>query len=127
MDSAGVKQPLTMKKKANIRLYKLLKKFNLNPKMGSKDYINSDNVKRRMLVDAVSTDLKEEMNNINVEVLLIYGENDKTTPLSLANEIKANIKNSGLVVIEDAGHFPYLDKPYVFQLILDSFLASDVK
>ena len=68
-----------------------LKKFNLNPKMGSKDYINSDNVKRRMLVDAVSTDLKEEMNNINVEVLLIYGENDKTTPLSLANEIKANI------------------------------------
>lgn len=126
VSSAGIRQPLSIKKKANIKIYKLLKKFNFKPRMGSRDYISSDNVKKRMLVDAVNTDLKEEMNNISSEVLLIYGEKDKTTPLDLANKINGNIKNSGLVIMNDCGHFPFLDKPYEFQLIIDSFLAGDI-
>lgn len=125
VSSAGIKEHLNFKKRMKIKIYKLLKKHHINIKMGSKDYIDSDNVKRRMLIDAVNTDLIREMNKIdNVEVLLIYGENDKTTPLEIARKIEANIKNSALVTIENAEHFPYLEQPTIFKLILDSFLVG---
>ena len=92
--------------------------------MGSKDYQNADNVKKIMLVNAVNTDLKEEMNNINTPTLLIYGKLDKVTPLELAYDIKNNIKDSTLIEIDDCGHFPYIERPNIFNLILRSFLMN---
>ena len=80
-----------------------------------------------MLVDAVNCDLKKVMKKIeNVETLLIYGKEDKTTPVELGKIIEKNITGSALVIMEHCGHFPYLEQPTVFQLILDSFLVGDV-
>ena len=101
--------------------------MNINIKMGSKDYIDADNVKRKMLVDAVNTDLTAEMNQISTECLLLYGGNDTTTPIELGRKIEKNIKNSRLIEIENAGHFPYLEQPSVFNLILSSFLIGGNK
>lgn len=126
VSAAGIRQRINWKKRFSIRVYKILKKCKINVKMGSRDYIDADNVKRRMLIDAIHTDLKPEMKRINVETLLIYGQNDKVTPLDLAKDIKANIKNSSLITIEECGHFPYLERPSVFQLVLDSFLVVDL-
>lgn len=125
--SAGIKEKLTLKKRINIKIYKMLKKMNINIKMGSKDYIDADNVKRKMLVDAVNTDLTAEMNQISTECLLLYGGNDSTTPIELGRKIEKNIKNSRLIEIENAGHFPYLEQPSVFNLILSSFLIGGNK
>ncbi len=127
VSSAGIRQNLNWRKKAKVRVYKILKKCGIKVKMGSKDYLNSDNVKRRMLVDAVNCDLKKVMKKIeNVETLLIYGKEDKTTPVELGKIIEKNITGSALVIMEHCGHFPYLEQPTVFQLILDSFLVGDV-
>ena len=95
--------------------------------MGSRDYMDADNVKRKMLVDAVNTDLTKEMNEINTECILLYGNKDETTPITLGKKIEAKIKNSRLIEIENAGHFPYLEQPSVFNLILSSFLIGDNK
>lgn len=92
--------------------------------MGSTDYLNCDNVKRVMLVNAVNTDLRHEMKLINVPTLLIYGANDPTTPLTVGYKIKENIKDSAIIVMDDCRHFPYLEKPTIFTLILNSFLMS---
>lgn len=125
VSAAGIKQNLTLKKRVSVKLYKLLKKCNIKVKIGSKDYVDSDNVKRKMLVDAVNCDLREYMRQIRTETLLIYGADDTTTPLSLAKVIENNIQGSALVTIENCGHFPYLEQPTVFQLILDSFLVGN--
>lgn len=126
VSAAGIKQDLSLKKRVSIKVYKILKKCKIKVKMGSKDYLDSDNVKRKMLVQAVNQDLSKEMKEIQgVETLLIYGEKDTTTPISMAKKIEKNIKNSALVTIEDSGHFPYLEQPTIFQLILDSFLAGN--
>lgn len=127
ISAAGIKERLPLKKRINIKIYKMLKRMNINIKMGSRDYMDADNVKRKMLVDAVNTDLTKEMNEINTECLLLYGTDDKTTHISLGKKIEAKIKNSRLIEIENAGHFPYLEQPSVFNLILSSFLIGDNK
>lgn len=126
VSSAGIKQKLKISKRLKIKVYKTLKKCHLPVKMGSKDYQSADNVKKIMLINAVNTDLKEEMNNINTPTLLIYGKLDKVTPLELAYDIKNNIKDSTLIEIDDCGHFPYLERPNIFNLILRSFLMGEV-
>lgn len=95
--------------------------------MGSSDYQNADNVKRIMLVKAVNQDLKEEMKKITSPTFLIYGVDDTTTPITLARQIKEYIPDAYLVELEDCGHFPYIDRPSYFTLVLMSYLIGQEK
>ncbi len=125
VSSAGIKQKLKFSKKLKVRIYRAFKKLHIPVKMGSADYQNADNVKRIMLVQAVNQDLKNEMRKITVPTLLLYGTKDKVTPLSMGYEIKNNIQNSFLIELEDCGHFPYLERPSYFHLILMSYLVGE--
>ncbi|MCM1130384.1 MAG: alpha/beta hydrolase [Roseburia sp.] len=125
ISSAGLKQKLKFSKWFKIRVYKILKKCHLPVKMGSTDYQNADNVKRIMLVKAVNTDLKKELKRIAAPTLLLYGTKDTVTPLSLGYKMKEHIYNSELIELEECGHFPYLERPSIFSLILMSFLVGE--
>lgn len=126
VSAAGLKEKLRFDKRLKVKIYKFLHKYHINVKMGSKDFLDADNVKRRMLIDAVNTDLSKEMNLIDgIDVLLIYGKDDKTTSVEIGRKIEEKIKNSALVIIDDASHFPYLQQPTIFNLILDSFLVGE--
>lgn len=125
VSGAGIKQKVALKNRIKTKLYKAFKKHNIILKTGSKDYINSDNVKRAMLVNAINTDLTKRLKLVEAPTLLIYGRDDKITPLSLGYKMKECIKYSELIIMENCCHFPYLEKPTIFNLILNSFLASD--
>ena len=125
ISSAGLKQKLKLSKRFKVRVYKILKKCHLPVKMGSTDYQNADNVKRIMLVKAVNTDLKNELKLIAAPTLLLYGTKDTVTPLSLGYQMKNYIHNSELIEIEECGHFPYLERPSIFAIILMSFLVGE--
>lgn len=125
VSAAGIKQKLNVSKKIKVKLYKALKKCHIPVKMGSQDYKNADNVKRAMLVNAVNTDLQSYMKKIKVPTLLIYGANDEVTPLSVAKKIEKTIKGAVLIQMEECSHFPYLERPNYFVLILTSFLIGD--
>ena len=47
---------------------------------------------------------------------------DTATPLWMGQEMEKQIKGSALIVLEDAGHFAYLDKCDRFLRIMDAFL-----
>ena len=126
VSSAGIRQKLKIAKRMKIKLYKVLKKCHLKVRMGSKDYLNADNIKKAMLVKAVNKDLQEEMKKITSPTLLIYGKDDNVTPLDMGYKIKDNIKDSFLVELDNCGHFPYLERFSIFSLILNSFLVGDV-
>ena len=71
ISAAGIKTKLKLSKRLNILIYKTAKRLGINLKSGSSDYRNADNVKRRMLVDAVNRDLQKEMKLIKCPTLFL--------------------------------------------------------
>jgi pimeloyl-ACP methyl ester carboxylesterase len=47
------------------------------------------------------------------------------TPLYMGKIMESEIRDSGLVVLEGAGHYSYLDDYHKFGLILKSFLGGE--
>ena len=139
-DSAGIKPKFSFKRFTKIYSYKLAKFFykiimskekyeakldEMRKKRGSSDYskLQSD-VARQTFNKVINLDLTNELKNIENPVLLIWGENDKDTPLYMAKIIEKKVKDCGLVVIENAGHFSYLDNTAKYLLIADTFLQQ---
>ncbi len=117
--------------KAIIKLYcHLLKKnfdnilSNVKLKLkikGSSDYENAG-VLRPIFVRVVNQDLSKEIKKIKKSTLLIWGDKDKTTPLYIGKKMNKMIKDSGLVLLENAGHYSYLDQFNKFITVLNYFL-----
>jgi pimeloyl-ACP methyl ester carboxylesterase len=92
---------------------------------GSADYRNASPRMRECLVKAVNEDLTPHLPDIRCPTLLIWGENDTSTPLSDARVMERLIPDAGLVVLKNAGHYPFLDQSYAFGRVLDSFLGIE--
>ena len=123
--SPGVKPRFNLLKWFKVKIYKFFKLFNINLKTGSVDYKNANGHLKNVLVKAINRDLSCEMENIKCPTLLIYGKNDKAVPHYIGQEINKKIKDSGLVVIDKCGHFPYIERFRYFLIILRSFLLGD--
>ena len=70
----------------------------------------------------INLDLTKNLKDINNSTLLMWGDKDTDTPLYMAKIMEKNIKDSGLVVLENAGHFSYLDASAQFLKISETFL-----
>ena len=94
-------------------------------KAGSADYNAVSGVMRTTFVKVVNEDLQRFMPLIGAPTLLIWGDRDTATPLRDAKIMERLIPDAGLVVFEGAGHYSFLDRPYDFGAVVDSFLARD--
>jgi pimeloyl-ACP methyl ester carboxylesterase len=56
--------------------------------------------------------------------LIVWGDRDRVIPLSHAHQAHEVIPNSRLEIMEGAGHFPHVDKPFRFVEILEEFLRT---
>lgn len=132
LDAAGVVAKKTAKQKRKQRCFRLAK-FLLKPfpkaleayrqRHGSADYRAASPVMRGTLVKLVNEDLTARMPRITRPSLLIWGTEDRDTPLSMAKVFEANIPDAGLVTVPGAGHYAYLEQPgFVFR-VLDSFFG----
>jgi 3-oxoadipate enol-lactonase len=63
---------------------------------------------------------------LDLPTLIIVGEHDAFTPVADAELMRQNIRNSTLVVIQDAGHLTNLEQPGAFNRALAAFLGVDV-
>jgi pimeloyl-ACP methyl ester carboxylesterase len=59
-----------------------------------------------------------------VPVLLLWGELDRTFPVSVAEQAQRRIPGSRLVLLRNAGHAPYFEKAQAFNSVLLDFLAG---
>ena len=66
---------------------------------------------RNELAIMAQTDLSDLLPRIAVPTLLIWGQHDARSPLSVAHQFNKAIPNSTLVVIDDAGHLSHLERP----------------
>ncbi len=134
---AGIKPKKTVKQKVKLAAYKITKGVlssapvkkafpealeNLRKKNGSADYNNATPTMRATLVRVVNEDLTHLLPNISSPTLLIWGKNDTATPLSDGELMEKLIPGSGLVKIDNAGHYSFLEQPYIFGKVISSFL-----
>jgi pimeloyl-ACP methyl ester carboxylesterase len=131
--AAGIKPKRTVLQKMRTRIFKI-KRFFVKPfpkltekmrmKYGSADYRNASPIMRQCLVKIVNEDLTDLLPKISCETLLIWGENDDSTPLCDGRLMEKKIPDAGLAVIKNAGHYAFLEQPALFLKILDSYLGN---
>lgn len=82
----------------------------------STDYIEAG-VLTESYKKIIRDDLGKEMKKINTPTTLIWGEDDKATPLANARKMNELINGSKLEVIKNAGHFVFLENKEEFDNI----------
>jgi pimeloyl-ACP methyl ester carboxylesterase len=92
-------------------LYKLI---------GAEDYIQAGPLAETFR-KIVSEDLRDDMRKIHVPTVLIWGADDKDTPIEDGKLMEQLIRNSQLYIIPDAGHYVFLDNEQKFR---ELFLAQ---
>lgn len=95
----------------------------LYTKFGSSDFKSAGEM-RKIFTKVINEDLKEYLSTIKASTLLVWGENDKETPVYFGEIMKKEIPDSGLIVFKDAGHFSYLDKFNDFCIIVSNFFNN---
>jgi pimeloyl-ACP methyl ester carboxylesterase len=91
-------------------------------RFGSDDYKDSAGIMRKVFVRVVNENLKSLLKDIKASTLIIWGEKDDATPLYMAKIMESEIKDSGLVIFEGAGHYAYLDDYNKFVAVINAFL-----
>ena len=115
-----------IKKKTQLTFY--------DPAMASKELVDEvyDIVNSRIKVikiialakSAIRNNLGEELNQITIPTLLIWGNNDTITPPFVGKEFNKLLPNSELHFIDKCGHAPMMEVPDEFNVILHKFLTK---
>ena len=72
----------------------------------------------------LNNDLRDDINKIQHQTLLITGNMDRLTPMSASMWLENHLKAGQLKVIEGASHIPFLSHPDEFLNHLDQFLLA---
>jgi pimeloyl-ACP methyl ester carboxylesterase len=73
---------------------------------------------------AIRNNLGDELNQIKLPTLLVWGKNDTITPPFVAQEFNKLIPNSELHFVDKCGHAPMMEVPEEFNAILHKFLKK---
>lgn len=123
--SAGLKSRNRWIVKLKVLLFKLKKLLGFkNLDSGSSDYKNASDSTKKTFCNIVNYFQEKEAKKIKNETLLVWGSEDKSTPLYMGKKFSRLIKNSSLIVFDGAGHFPHYDDIYKFSMIANSFLKD---
>jgi pimeloyl-ACP methyl ester carboxylesterase len=90
---------------------------------GSPDYQQAGRL-RETFKKVVNEDLVSDARTVIAPTLIIWGEKDTEVPLRDGEIFYQAIKNSRLVVIPTAGHYPFLDKSREFLSWTQKFLEE---
>ena len=92
---------------------------------GSSDYQNASGYLKSSFVRVVNSYVDDLLDSINCPVLLVYGSDDQDTPLWMGQHLEKKIKDAGLVVFENQGHYAYYIQSQRFNIVLDAFFKGD--
>jgi pimeloyl-ACP methyl ester carboxylesterase len=72
----------------------------------------------------VASDFNEVLGTIEAPTLLIWGDEDKRSPVSCGEDMRKRIPGSRLLVVPGAGHVSNFEQPEAFNAAIREFLAS---
>lgn len=94
---AKIGKLFTHKERLKMFLYKLNR---------DNDYVLASDVMKKTLVSLISSDKKLDLTKIKAPTTIIWGENDKTTPLWMGKRMNTLIVHSRFFIIKNARHSP---------------------
>jgi 3-oxoadipate enol-lactonase len=81
-------------------------------------------VLRAACADLAELDLRPQLAQVKVPVLVLVGEHDEATPPPMSRELAANLPNARLKVIAGCAHVPQLQSPEAFLEAIGDFLPA---
>ena len=90
--------------------------------IGSTDYKNASEMMRKILVETVNLDIREDVKKIKCPAFIFWGTNDEAIPVEDAKELESLIPDAGLVIYEGCTHYAYLENLGQVVNILNNFL-----
>ena len=138
IDVAGIKR-LNIVLKIKTLYYKILKLLtNLLPlekkyrfrrklflKYSSQDYLSLPNNMYKTFKNIINENLYKYYKKIHNTTLIIWGKNDRDTPIKNAKKLKKIIKKSILITFNNAGHFSYIDKEKETLHLIKNFIKKE--
>lgn len=120
IDSAGVRQD-SWQRNVKIGMAKIFKpvfkvpvlqslRRSIYTALGAQDYIATPRL-QSVFLNIINEDLTPVLHQVTYPALLLWGSNDKDTPLEQARIMEQLVPNAKLKVVDKAGHFPFLDQP----------------
>lgn len=134
VDAAGIQDKrlfTIIKRRLFGRLAKLGKRFNKISILrkifyfliGERDYYRAQGYLRQTMAKIIEEDLEPLLKKIKTPTLIIWGRDDRLTPLWMADKIKSQIPNSKLQIIKECGHSPHLESPEELIKIIKQWLS----
>ena len=102
-------------------VYKIFSKI---ARQRKKDYYFATSRMKKIMKNVLKEDLINDLDKIKTPTLLVWGREDKTTPLADGEIIKSKIPNSELVIIDDANHSLSCQKAEEFGEAINSTLTN---
>ncbi len=127
---AGIRPKRAIKRTFSIFAYKFLKKFNgklaaeWEAKRASADYLALSPLMRESFKKIVNEHLDGILRDVIVPTLLVFGDKDTETPIYMAKKLNRGIRDSGLVVMKNCGHFCFSENPNYFNKVAECFFAQ---
>lgn len=90
----------------------------------NENYITSNQLLQNLASDLNEFDFHADLKTIQCPTLLIYGSYDPLTSLA-GTKIHAMIANSELIVLDECGHFPFIEKQNEFNEVLTDFMETN--
>jgi 2-hydroxy-6-oxonona-2,4-dienedioate hydrolase len=90
------------------------------------DIVNSRNKAIRIISvakSAMRNNLADQLPNLHVPALLIWGKDDRITPPFVGEQFRSLLPNAELHLLDKCGHAPMMERPAEFNAILDQFLS----
>lgn len=91
--------------------------------VASVDYLEASDVMRQTLAATLRLDLSGRLGQVRQPTLLVWGRDDEDTPLWMGERMDELIPDSGLVVLENAGHYVYAEASLSFNRLVREFLV----
>jgi pimeloyl-ACP methyl ester carboxylesterase len=138
VDAAGIRPPRTLTLRARGLLARNARRLLSHPmagapgrralsalyhRLGMADYASAGPL-RATFVRVVNEDLRPLLPAISAPTLVIWGEQDRDTPLWMGRLMAREIPDAELVVLSPAGHYAYLDQPQAFAERVLAFLSG---
>ncbi len=127
---AGIVRRRTFAYHVRVFCYRFVRTFApdfAEKRFGSKEYRTLSPVMRESYKKIVNEDLRETAAKITAPVLFLHGERDREVPLSSIRIYLEKISGSRLKLLENCGHFPFLDDPLAFDLAAEEFLRCQTQ
>lgn len=135
LSSAGVRSPYNARRKTQRLIVKTGKALTMPLPAGIKkklrrkvyDTLGSDMLVAEHLQETfknvVTDDIQSDAARVSVPALLLYGENDRATPVRYGEMLHERMDGSTLEVLPGAGHFLFRDRPEDVRRAVMEFLA----